>query len=120
MSVPASKSSAPPKGTPPVKTEPSSSGGRVTEEEIRAVLMQRTPLTTNDLVSRFKGRLKSSEVRSITFVPLFGLIFQALPSSVLNLKNVDWIIRIVVVSLFFHSVYGAGKGCFFEYSKENF
>ncbi|XP_048447273.1 transcription initiation factor IIF subunit alpha [Pyrus x bretschneideri] len=64
VSVSASKSSAPPKVTPPVKTEPSSSGGRVTEEEIRAVLMQRTPLTTNDLVSKFKGRLKSSEEKT--------------------------------------------------------
>lgn len=87
MSVAASKSSAPPKGTPPVKTEPSSSGGRVTEEEIRAVLMQRTPLTTNDLVSKFKGRLKSSEVRLSHFRPLSRLTFQTLLSSVLNLKE---------------------------------
>lgn len=93
MSVSASKSSAPPKVTPPVKTEPSSSGGRVTEEEIRAVLMQRTPLTTNDLVSKFKGRLKSSEVHYHVFYHCldsdFALICLNLKERRLNNLNCD-------------------------------
>lgn len=33
----------------------------VTEDEIRAVLLQQRPVTTSDLVSRFKSRLKSKE-----------------------------------------------------------
>lgn len=34
----------------------------VTEEEIRSVLLSITPVTTQDLVARFKARLKSKEV----------------------------------------------------------
>ncbi|XP_041028355.1 transcription initiation factor IIF subunit alpha-like isoform X2 [Juglans microcarpa x Juglans regia] len=59
--VPASKSSWPSKGKPPTKTGPTSSTGPVTEEEIRAVLMQNTPVTTQDLVANFKARLRSPE-----------------------------------------------------------
>ncbi|KAI4298773.1 hypothetical protein L6164_032291 [Bauhinia variegata] len=59
---PASKSSAPPKGTSSSKVGPSTTtSGPVSEEEIRAVLMQKTPVTTQDLVSKFKARLRSSE-----------------------------------------------------------
>ncbi|PQQ21172.1 transcription initiation factor IIF subunit alpha isoform X2 [Prunus yedoensis var. nudiflora] len=57
----ASKSSTPSKGTPSVKAEPTSSSGPVTEEEIRTVLVQRTPVTTQDLVARFKARLRLQE-----------------------------------------------------------
>ncbi|XP_047163284.1 transcription initiation factor IIF subunit alpha-like [Vigna umbellata] len=60
----ASKSNAPPKGTPPSSSKPGSSGtatGPVSEEEIRAVLRQKTPVTTQDLVAKFKARLRSSE-----------------------------------------------------------
>ncbi|OIV91838.1 hypothetical protein TanjilG_17830 [Lupinus angustifolius] len=62
----ASKSNAPPKGTPSA-TPPSKAGssttasGPVSEEEIRAVLRQKTPVTTQDLVAKFKARLRSSE-----------------------------------------------------------
>ena len=60
--VPTSKSTAS-KGAPAsVKTEPSSHSGPVTEEEIRAVLRQRTPVTTQDLVAKFKARLRTPEV----------------------------------------------------------
>ncbi|KAL0553892.1 hypothetical protein IC582_007796 [Cucumis melo] len=59
--VPTSKSTAS-KGAPAsVKTEPSSHSGPVTEEEIRAVLRQRTPVTTQDLVAKFKARLRTPE-----------------------------------------------------------
>lgn len=64
----ASKNNAPAKGVPPA---PSSKGGSspivsgpVSEEEIRAVLMQKTPLTTQDLVAKFRARLRSPEVSS--------------------------------------------------------
>ncbi|KAL9320770.1 hypothetical protein ACSQ67_012609 [Phaseolus vulgaris] len=61
----ASKSNAPPKGTPPSSSsKPGSSAtasGPVSEEEIRAVLRQKTPVTTQDLVAKFKARLRSSE-----------------------------------------------------------
>lgn len=61
----ASKSNPPPKSTP----QPSSSkagpsttaSGPVSEEEIRAVLSQKTPVTTQDLVAKFKARLRSPE-----------------------------------------------------------
>ncbi|KAH9613670.1 hypothetical protein KSS87_005170 [Heliosperma pusillum] len=39
----------------------SSAQGPVKEEEIRAVLLQRSPLTTSELVATFKARLKSPE-----------------------------------------------------------
>ncbi|KAI4295992.1 hypothetical protein L6164_035985 [Bauhinia variegata] len=59
---PASKSSPPTKGTTSSKVGPSTTAsGPVSEEEIRAVLMQKTPVTTQDLVSKFKARLRSSE-----------------------------------------------------------
>lgn len=65
----ASKNSAPPKGTPPLSSKAGSStttSGPVSEEEIRAVLRQKTPVTTQDLVAKFKARLRCSEV-SVTF-----------------------------------------------------
>lgn len=58
-----SKVTATPKGTPSssVKTGSTSSAGPVTEDEIRAVLLQKAPVTTQDLVAKFKARLKSQE-----------------------------------------------------------
>ncbi|XP_075080729.1 transcription initiation factor IIF subunit alpha [Nicotiana tabacum] len=56
------KNSVLPKGaSPSSKTAPSPATGPVTEEEIRAVLLQRKPVTTQDLVSQFKSRLKCKE-----------------------------------------------------------
>lgn len=43
----------------PKEVQPST--GPVTEDEIRAVLMQKSPVTTQDLVAKFKARLKSSK-----------------------------------------------------------
>ncbi|KAL6992879.1 Transcription initiation factor IIF subunit alpha, variant 2 [Sarracenia purpurea var. burkii] len=61
--VPTSKNSVPAKAALPSssKAASTSSSGPVTEDEIRAVLMQKTPVTTQDLVARFKSRLKSKE-----------------------------------------------------------
>ncbi|XP_057764988.1 transcription initiation factor IIF subunit alpha-like [Salvia miltiorrhiza] len=59
-----SKNIAPPKGaTPPTssKSVPSSPTVPVTEDEIRAVLLRNTSLTIQDLVAKFKSRLKSKE-----------------------------------------------------------
>ncbi|XAR53838.1 Ubiquitinyl hydrolase 1 [Bertholletia excelsa] len=56
-----SKSSAPAKGAPSSKTASVSSTGPVTEDEIRVVLQQKTPVTTQDLVAKFKSRLKGRE-----------------------------------------------------------
>ncbi|GLT87303.1 hypothetical protein SLE2022_053920 [Rubroshorea leprosula] len=75
---PASKSSMPPRGTqsssrpgstptgstsgtPSSRAGSTSAAGPVTEEEIRAVLLQNAPVTTQDLVAKFKARLKSPE-----------------------------------------------------------
>lgn len=60
----ASKVAQTPKGTPAssVKSGSTSSTGPVTEDEIRAVLLQKAPVTTQDLVAKFKARLKSQEV----------------------------------------------------------
>lgn len=55
------------KGTPPSKSASTSAAGPVTEEEIRAVLMQKTPVTTQDLVAKFKARLRSPEVCFVVF-----------------------------------------------------
>ncbi|KAM6585625.1 hypothetical protein CsatB_012627 [Cannabis sativa] len=61
----ASKSNVPSKGATAVsKASGTSSAGPVTEEEIRAVLVQKTPVTTQDLVAKFKARLKSPEDKS--------------------------------------------------------
>ncbi|KAB2078480.1 hypothetical protein ES319_A06G166100v1 [Gossypium barbadense] len=71
----ASKGSAPSKGTSSSakagstsaasasssKAGSASTAGPVTEEEIRAVLLQKAPVTTSDLVAKFKARLKSPE-----------------------------------------------------------
>ncbi|XWS18138.1 hypothetical protein CRYUN_Cryun32bG0016400 [Craigia yunnanensis] len=43
------------------KAGSASTAGPVTEEEIRAVLLQKAPVTTSDLVAKFKARLKSAE-----------------------------------------------------------
>jgi len=65
-SSPATKGSATPKTMPSSsKTGPTSGPtGPVTEEEIRAVLLQNGPVTTQDLVARFKSRLRTPEVCS--------------------------------------------------------
>lgn len=65
----APKSNAQPKSasTPSSKAGSSATtaSGPVTEEEIRAVLMQKSPVTTQDLVAKFKARLRCSEVSSV-------------------------------------------------------
>ncbi|GKV07086.1 hypothetical protein SLEP1_g18892 [Rubroshorea leprosula] len=48
-------------GTPSSRAGSTSAAGPVTEEEIRAVLLQNAPVTTQDLVAKFKARLKSPE-----------------------------------------------------------
>ncbi|KAF6173229.1 hypothetical protein GIB67_026924 [Kingdonia uniflora] len=40
------------------------SAGPITEEEIKDALLQRTPITTLDIVSRFKARLKTNQART--------------------------------------------------------
>ena len=44
------------------KSGSTASAGPVTEEEIRSVLLATAPVTTQDLVANFKGRIKSQEV----------------------------------------------------------
>ncbi|CAA7054409.1 unnamed protein product [Microthlaspi erraticum] len=63
-----SKSNVPTKA---VKPEPASAAstsaaatGAVTEDEIRAFLMEKKKVTTQDLVSRFKARLKTKEEKN--------------------------------------------------------
>ncbi|KAJ6304473.1 hypothetical protein OIU77_018189 [Salix suchowensis] len=62
-SSPATKGTATPKVTTPSSKTGSTSGstGPVSEEEIRAVLLQNGPVTTQDLVARFKSRLRTPE-----------------------------------------------------------
>ncbi|KAF8391632.1 hypothetical protein HHK36_023938 [Tetracentron sinense] len=57
------RSSVPPKGTPAStsKTGSTPSVGPVAEDEIRAALLQMAPVTTQELVAKFKARLKSPE-----------------------------------------------------------
>ncbi|CAN1343782.1 Transcription initiation factor IIF subunit alpha [Linum perenne] len=57
-----SKTSPSTKGVPPSsKASSAPATGPVTEEEIKAVLLEGSPITTQDLVGRFKSRLKCSE-----------------------------------------------------------
>ncbi|KAB5518945.1 hypothetical protein DKX38_023264 [Salix brachista] len=62
-SSPATKGTATPKVTTPSSKTGSTSGstGPVSEEEIRTVLLQNGPVTTQDLVARFKSRLRTPE-----------------------------------------------------------
>lgn len=69
----AARSSAPPSTGQVQSTEP------VSEEEIRAVIAQRTPITTQELVAKFKARLKTSEV-------IFSRII--VPSSLVTNTNI--------------------------------
>ncbi|XP_024961319.1 transcription initiation factor IIF subunit alpha isoform X2 [Cynara cardunculus var. scolymus] len=62
--VSTSKSSAPTKGASSSKPAVSPSTGPVTEDEIRAVLLHKAPVTTQDLVAKFKSRLRSKEDKS--------------------------------------------------------
>ncbi|XP_057960725.1 transcription initiation factor IIF subunit alpha isoform X2 [Malania oleifera] len=57
------KSTVAPKGTQSSssKSGSTSSAGPVTEDEIRAVLLRKAPVTTQELVANFKARLKSPE-----------------------------------------------------------
>lgn len=77
----ASKNGGVPKVTPPSSTKggASASGtaaqGPVSEEEIRAVLLQKAPVTTSDLVGTFKARLKTQEVHIMSFLRLFTNTF---------------------------------------------
>ncbi|KAK1409623.1 hypothetical protein QVD17_36150 [Tagetes erecta] len=49
------------KGAAASSSKPPSSTGPVSEDEIRAVLMHKGPVTTQDLVAKFKSRLRSKE-----------------------------------------------------------
>ncbi|KAK9935913.1 hypothetical protein M0R45_012786 [Rubus argutus] len=46
---------------PSLKTHTSRSVGAVSKEEIRAVLMHKSPITTRDLVNNFPGRIRSKK-----------------------------------------------------------
>ena len=76
-----SKSKAPTKAVKPEPTPATASAsasaatGPVTEDEIRAVLMEKKQVTTQDLVSRFKARLKTKEV-ILAIVLYFYFIFK--------------------------------------------
>lgn len=73
-SVNTSKSNVPLRSTP-------SAAGPVTEDEIRAVLMQKAPVTTQDLVAKFKARLKSQEVCCFPFSSTLGSLNPMLPGA---------------------------------------
>ncbi|GKC15793.1 transcription initiation factor IIF subunit alpha, partial [Tanacetum coccineum] len=42
-------------------SKPAPATGPVTEDEIRAVLLHKAPVTTQDLVAKFKSRLRTKE-----------------------------------------------------------
>ena len=93
--APASKSNVPSKGAPAAsKAGGTSSAGPVTEEEIRAVLMQKTPVTTQDLVAKFKARLRSPEVCSCNVLQVIQLFF----SKQYSQKPCKFIMTLVVIA----------------------
>lgn len=74
-SVPTSKSSTPSKATQSdSKSASTPPTGPVAEEEIRAFILQKAPVTTQDLVAKFKARLKSPEVLGHSLTSCF-LVF---------------------------------------------
>ncbi|XP_038995195.1 transcription initiation factor IIF subunit alpha-like isoform X1 [Hibiscus syriacus] len=52
-------------GSSSSKAGSASAAGHVTEEEIRAVLLQKAPVTTSDLVAKFRARLKTPEDKKV-------------------------------------------------------
>ncbi|KAK9056409.1 hypothetical protein SSX86_027500 [Deinandra increscens subsp. villosa] len=54
----------PAKGAAASSSKPPPNSGAVTEEEIRAVLLHKAPVTTQDLVAKFKSRLRTKEDKS--------------------------------------------------------
>ncbi|KAG5561283.1 hypothetical protein RHGRI_004344 [Rhododendron griersonianum] len=62
VAAPSSSKMSTPSSSNASKIASTASSGPVTEDEIRAVLMQKTPVTTQDLVAKFKSRLKTKEV----------------------------------------------------------
>ncbi|KAL8469108.1 hypothetical protein ACS0TY_032083 [Phlomoides rotata] len=62
--APSSKSSVPTKGAAPSKSGPATRPAPATEDEIRAVLLEKGPVTTQELVAKFRSRLKCKEVRN--------------------------------------------------------
>ena len=48
-------------------SKPASATGPVTEDEIRAFLLHKAPVTTHDLVAKFNSRLRTKEVCSFWF-----------------------------------------------------
>jgi hypothetical protein len=73
---------------PASKTSAASKSGTsvspVTEDEIRSVLLAVAPVTTQDLVSRFKSRLRGAEVRLFDTILFFscGLLFTTLQNEI--------------------------------------
>lgn len=69
----------PAKGAAVSSSKPTSSTGPVSEDEIRAVLMHKALVTTQDLVANFKSRLRSKEVcilaSSVLFTCKCGVFF---------------------------------------------
>ncbi|KAF7116444.1 hypothetical protein RHSIM_RhsimUnG0028500 [Rhododendron simsii] len=61
VAAPSSSKTSTPSSLNASKIASAASSGPVTEDEIRAVLMQKTPVTTQDLVAKFKSRLKTKE-----------------------------------------------------------
>lgn len=57
----------------------------VTEDEIRTVLLAVAPVTTQDLVSRFKSRLRGPEVGFVSF--RFYLFWILIQTNLLNSIN---------------------------------
>lgn len=73
-SVPTSKSSIPSKAMQSDSKSASTPTGPVAEEEIRAFILQKAPVTTQDLVAKFKARLKSPEVLGYSLMFCFLVI----------------------------------------------
>lgn len=69
-----SNKNAPAKGTPApasAAAKPAAAAGNL-EDEVKAFLRQTGPVKSNELVTRFKNRLKSPEVR-VNLYLLYGL-----------------------------------------------
>lgn len=96
--APSSKSSAPTKGATPSKSGPATRPSPATEDEIRAVLLEKGPVTTQELVAKFRSRLKCKEVRDsacmIYLCPsdlfLHCIFFSFLSLKVLSIRSTLW------------------------------
>ncbi len=81
-------------GTVPVKggttAKVAATGGGVSEEEAKALLRQSGPIKSQDLVAKFKSRLKTQEVCLLSLSSHYVICFIGVPQKVSGLNTIQY------------------------------